>query len=927
MISHKFLSPVYPVEAQTRPKPAFSTLLLRRILHRIDAKLVSDLPPPPSFTRGRTCELRLALTRSKSTPGLPPKSEGDVDLVATEPSLEQLSTFTESLKGKNVALYASSKGSFAQHFTSYLTAWGMDVNHVSPEGNVEGVTAATDALKPSEPQEAAETTKDDVSDRAPPSIRFIVIDDDVDILKECLYAMRNENQPYTAQRPSLVNAHRPQSSPSATRTGLLHASILVSPVVLHFTNLSNYKAAKDALQTVIASYSKLSIPAPDVMIIPKPVGPRRLLTALHTSITKPLIDPLFLPIATSPQSPGIFAHGAFFGSYGSTNAQASHRLPSKAAVSRPYGGRTNTDRSTRSPTNSDHSPLHPPSPLGAPDRVEYFSRAAYRLGGSPSSGLVIQSPDGQPAGIFFHPRLKSSSRTPSTHSMERDRGQPEHRSQSVGRATARPNHKGGPSQMPQAQSVPPVPTARASSTTGVPQAKPAKPIVRSQSGPGPEHASTSTTTVTNEVQAPTTAAPVKTDPVEVIVQAAPPPSSATTKTASTPTRRSVPRRKTADSNPPTGAGATSPSGKANGKKKISENPIVPPISVLIVDDNSINQTILSTFMKKKKIQYDIANNGLEAVEKWKTGAFHLILMDIQMPVMDGIEATKEIRRMEKTTAQALYPTTPTPSSESGYSPVRTPSDLLSPESRALHSPYHPSVIIVALTASSLQSDRVAALGAGCNDFLTKPVSLLWLNSKIIEWGSIKALQMWADLRPSVMRSISHGQQAQARNIAERLHVPKSRMNGLPAQAQASETTSTTGQPTRTSLSIQNDQTQNATGQAQYETKSGNIIGTSASNESQASSNKAAAGVMQGSADVSSTNGEDSGTHKVSSHLPSSFSAKSKVLELERKPCESLKTDSVSNSSDILRHNSDLQNGCATDETINHLQEVSSTHVS
>jgi hypothetical protein len=73
---------------------------------------------------------------------------------------------------------------------------------------------------------------------------------------------------------------------------------------------------------------------------------------------------------------------------------------------------------------------------------------------------------------------------------------------------------------------------------------------------------------------------------------------------------------------------------------------VPPISVLIVDgmqtallfspfpctllicvsDNPINQTILSTFMKKKKIKYDVAKNGEEAVQKWKSGGFHLILV-------------------------------------------------------------------------------------------------------------------------------------------------------------------------------------------------------------------------------------------------------------------------------------------------------------
>jgi osomolarity two-component system, response regulator SSK1 len=142
-----------------------------------------------------------------------------------------------------------------------------------------------------------------------------------------------------------------------------------------------------------------------------------------------------------------------------------------------------------------------------------------------------------------------------------------------------------------------------------------------------------------------------------------------------------------------------------------------------------------------------------------------------MPVMDGIQATKEIRRLEQLNAAAGYPPV-TPSMEA---PLQTPSDT-STDTKSTSSPYRSSVIIVALTASSLQSDRVAALAAGCNDFLTKPVSLVWLNNKIIEWGSIKALQMWADLRPDVINNLSTGQ---ARNVADRLHVPKDRTVASP----------------------------------------------------------------------------------------------------------------------------------------------------
>ena len=155
-----------------------------------------------------------------------------------------------------------------------------------------------------------------------------------------------------------------------------------------------------------------------------------------------------------------------------------------------------------------------------------------------------------------------------------------------------------------------------------------------------------------------------------------------------------------------------------------------------------------------------------------------------MPVMDGIQATKEIRRMEKANAMSGYPPLVPPTD--GHAPSDTSSTdsatsfVNSTDTRARSSPYRPSVIIVAMMLSSLQSDHVAALAAGCNDFLTKPVDLLQLYNKIFEWSSIKTLHMLADIRPDAMKSMASGQAAQARNIAYQLHVlPKGRKTPSP----------------------------------------------------------------------------------------------------------------------------------------------------
>lgn len=120
--------------------------------------------------------------------------------------------------------------------------------------------------------------------------------------------------------------------------------------------------------------------------------------------------------------------------------------------------------------------------------------------------------------------------------------------------------------------------------------------------------------------------------------------------------------------------------------------------ILVVEDNLINQKITAFSLKKAGMNVTIANNGKEAVELFQKQHFDIILMDIQMPVMDGFDATKAIRNIEK----------------SRNSNSQTP--------------------IIALTANAMQGDAEKCLNAGMDNYISKPFkieNLLKVLAKII----------------------------------------------------------------------------------------------------------------------------------------------------------------------------------------------------
>jgi PAS domain S-box-containing protein len=107
--------------------------------------------------------------------------------------------------------------------------------------------------------------------------------------------------------------------------------------------------------------------------------------------------------------------------------------------------------------------------------------------------------------------------------------------------------------------------------------------------------------------------------------------------------------------------------------------------ILLVEDNLINQKISKVTLEKSGCRLDVANNGKEGLEKYKQNPYDLVLMDIQMPVMDGLESTRKIREFEKKRGDR-------------------------------HS------YIVALTANAMEADRKKALEAGMDGFIAKPFS-------------------------------------------------------------------------------------------------------------------------------------------------------------------------------------------------------------
>ena len=116
--------------------------------------------------------------------------------------------------------------------------------------------------------------------------------------------------------------------------------------------------------------------------------------------------------------------------------------------------------------------------------------------------------------------------------------------------------------------------------------------------------------------------------------------------------------------------------------------------ILLVEDNKVNQLVGSKVLENLGYTFTIANNGVEAVDAFQSGTYDAVLMDCQMPEMDGYEATAAIRRIE---------------ASEGHIPI------------------------IAMTAAAMEGDRERCMAAGMDDFITKPVRLEAVSTVLKRW--------------------------------------------------------------------------------------------------------------------------------------------------------------------------------------------------
>ncbi|UCH90595.1 MAG: response regulator [Nitrospirota bacterium] len=134
--------------------------------------------------------------------------------------------------------------------------------------------------------------------------------------------------------------------------------------------------------------------------------------------------------------------------------------------------------------------------------------------------------------------------------------------------------------------------------------------------------------------------------------------------------------------------------------------------ILVADDHAINQQLIVLLLERLGYGSDVVTNGREAVKAVATGSYALVLMDCQMPEMDGFEATRMIREAESENSKEL-----------GGKNNEQETNLSDTSDSSRDTPHGSRIPIVALTANALPGDRKKCLAAGMDEYISKPIRL------------------------------------------------------------------------------------------------------------------------------------------------------------------------------------------------------------
>lgn len=183
--------------------------------------------------------------------------------------------------------------------------------------------------------------------------------------------------------------------------------------------------------------------------------------------------------------------------------------------------------------------------------------------------------------------------------------------------------------------------------------------------------------------------------------------------------------------------------------KHSPMPEAPALGrLLLVEDNEINQMVALGILNQLGYSVDVAADGLQALEMVATTTYRAVLMDCQMPHMDGYEATAELRRRETDSKDQN-------SNGTESSPRRLP--------------------IIAMTAAALEQDRDRCLAVGMDDYLTKPIQPDELAAALTRWTT--------DTKPAETSAVTSPHQSTEQEITSRLDLLRdnNRSHGCPAR--------------------------------------------------------------------------------------------------------------------------------------------------